>query len=521
MEVFVEWARESAMHGLGAAFLVTPTRNNNQRNIWKLLFCSFVLFCLYFQSRLLYEIMFVKPVIVEFSYDRKSEIEFPNVVACNLNNNFYKFVEYFEALGNTGLLNVQFTQFTLNELFEQVRQVARVNTTLMQMKYPLLEKQYSEFLAITDPAWAAAIRYRETLAATVEQHYDPKYVEDDIMGLFDLELMYLLVTAPLQQQWKGRDCVNEKEWSLRRTKNVYCHEFAPSDRTISHPQQKLTLLLDFMMDEGIGYYDVGGGASIQVFLYEPEKTVFNTWDKSYSFDIAPGKSFDVQVSTRTFSDETNFNGCIQEGKRGNSYRSRQLRYYDAGYSHALCVSECLIDFNYELCGCVPDNGHNYNFTPIVFCSTINIIMCPLDMPQIYKSCNQKCKPQCSWTKYNFEKTWTKFPSYDSYKKISNLIHQRNTSFESANMTFEYMRRNLVELTLRMGGSFTEASTTLLPKYELFSIASGVGGLFGLFLGGSLLLAAEFLQLIANLGIEIWTRVGKYCLERKVRKVGAQ
>ena len=71
-----------------------------------------------------------------------------------------------------------------------------------------------------------------------------------------------------------------------------------------------------MMDEGIGYYDVGGGASIQVFLYDPEKTVFNTWDKSYSFDIAPGKSFDVQVSTRTFSDETNFNGCIQEGKRG-------------------------------------------------------------------------------------------------------------------------------------------------------------------------------------------------------------
>ena len=138
-----------------------------------------------------------------------------------------------------------------------------------------------------------------------------------------------------------------------------------------------------------------------------------------------------------------------------------------------------------------------------------------------ESCNQKCKPQCSWTKYNFEKTWTKFPSYDSYQKISNLIHQRNTSFESANMTFEYMRRNLVELTLRMGGSFTEASTTLLPKYELFSIASGVGGLFGLFLGGSLLLAAEFLQLIANLGIEIWTRVGKYCLERKVRKVGAQ
>ena len=99
-----------------------------------------------------------QPVIVEFSYDRKSEMEFPNVVACNLNSNFYKFVEYFEALGNTGLLNVQFTQFTLNELYEQVRQVARVNTTLMEMKYPLLEKQYSEFLAITDPAWAAAIR---------------------------------------------------------------------------------------------------------------------------------------------------------------------------------------------------------------------------------------------------------------------------------------------------------------------------------------------------------------------------
>ena len=40
--------------------------------------------------------------------------------------------------------------------------------------------------------------------------------------------------------------------------------------------------------------DIGGGLSFQLFLYDPSDTVLTTWDKSYSFDIAPGKSYKVK-----------------------------------------------------------------------------------------------------------------------------------------------------------------------------------------------------------------------------------
>ena len=62
--------------------------------------------------------------------------------------------------------------------------------------------------------------------------------------------------------------------------------------------------------------DVGGGHSIQVYVYDPSQTVFTTQDKSYSLDIAPGRSYSVGLSVRQYSDESGLSGCVEEGKRG-------------------------------------------------------------------------------------------------------------------------------------------------------------------------------------------------------------
>ena len=60
--------------------------------------------------------------------------------------------------------------------------------------------------------------------------------------------------------------------------------------------------------------DVGGGLHIQMYLYDPSETVLTTWDKSYSFDIGPGRSYRVGLSKRKYRDTSGFTNCIEEGK---------------------------------------------------------------------------------------------------------------------------------------------------------------------------------------------------------------
>ena len=81
-------------------------------------------------------------------------------------------------------------------------------------------------------------------------------------------------------------------------------------------QKALNAFLDFESDHGIGFIDVGGGLSFQVYLYDPTESVLTTWDKSYSFDIGPGRSYKVALSTRKYNDYSGTSGCIPEGKMG-------------------------------------------------------------------------------------------------------------------------------------------------------------------------------------------------------------
>ena len=60
--------------------------------------------------------------------------------------------------------------------------------------------------------------------------------------------------------------------------------------------------------------DVGGGLHFQIYLYDPKETVLTTWDKSYSFDIGPRRSYKVGMGTRKFSDRSGKSNCIEEGK---------------------------------------------------------------------------------------------------------------------------------------------------------------------------------------------------------------
>ncbi|XP_075248299.1 epithelial sodium channel subunit gamma-2-like [Convolutriloba macropyga] len=427
MEHIVEWAGTSSLHGIGNALFAGRSRSVKRRHLWMLLFWSFVLFCVYFQSKLVYEILVVKPTIVQLSYEP----------------------------------------------------------------------------------------FEDTLEGTLNLYTGPDRERSAFRT--DITSFYEQITVPLRQQlvfchWRGKDCLKDEFWKLTLTRNVFCHEFSPPQRYVTHPYETLSIVIDFEVDRGIGYIDIGGGTAMQLYFYDPSETAaFNTWDKSHSLDIAPGNRYNLGLSRKRYTDASGFSNCIQEGKEG------VLKYYESGYTKELCVSECFTEEEDKGCGCTTQPNFNYgNWSEHtrIGCEWIDYIMCTQhDKAKIIEKCERKCIPQCSFTKYDFKQiTWTKLSTNPIL--VDYYSRQTVTSFASSspsnadrgkNMSALYMRQNLAEVVIGVN-SFNVETIKILPKYEFFSATSAFGGLLGLFLGGSAVTLVELAELFAGIFANVLFRV---------------
>ena len=101
-------------------------------------------------------------------------------------------------------------------------------------------------------------------------------------------------------------------------------------------------------------------------------------------------------------------------------------------------------------------------------------------------CWSKCKPQCSFTKFDFDITSTKFPN-------PGFLKNRKAIQSAGTHSTEYGQKNYAELVINMA-SFSVKHTIVYPKYEIFSASSAIGGLFGMLLGGSALTMYELAEL---------------------------
>ena len=152
MDKLVNWAQNSSLHGVSNAVLASKSRTLKARVIWLALFLVFTSICIYFQSKLFYQIVVEKPTVVELKFERSKLVNFPNIVICDLNLDLEKFLKLTENLGNFGLLGMQFIQLSFHDLYQVVRMAARENLTNLIEKYPLLDQQYRNYYNAADDA---------------------------------------------------------------------------------------------------------------------------------------------------------------------------------------------------------------------------------------------------------------------------------------------------------------------------------------------------------------------------------
>ena len=106
----------------------------------------------------------------------------------------------------------------------------------------------------------------------------------------------------------------------------------------------------------------------------------------------------------------------------------------------------------------------------------------------------RCRPQCSFTRFNLKKTVTSFPN-------PGITQYSHWIVPDSNITYDYMRKNYAEITINMA-TMTVEHTEIQPKYEIFSATSALGGLLGLLFGGSLMTIYELIDLLVTIVHEI-------------------
>ena len=143
----------SSIHGL-RHFTLAGRRKYSFRILWASVFIAFTLVLILFQLNLLFEITVKKPTIVERYYKRPASLNFPNVVICDMNQEFDQFTNVISSsFGNVTNLIMLSMQLSVNLLYETIRLGLRQNVTRVIEEFPFLSEKYSNGYSQADPSW--------------------------------------------------------------------------------------------------------------------------------------------------------------------------------------------------------------------------------------------------------------------------------------------------------------------------------------------------------------------------------
>ena len=153
MESLYSCSEYSSLHGVHH-FVRAGLRKYGFRVCWAAVFVLFTTLLAYFQFNLFYEIVVKKPTVIERYYERTEWLNFPNVVICDMNQEFDKLKNLAETTyGNITILVLLTMQLSVSLLYQPIRLKLRENTSLALDEFPILSQQYADGYSHADPNW--------------------------------------------------------------------------------------------------------------------------------------------------------------------------------------------------------------------------------------------------------------------------------------------------------------------------------------------------------------------------------
>jgi hypothetical protein len=194
----------------------------------------------------------------------------------------------------------------------------------------------------------------------------------------------------------------------------------------------------------------------------------------------------------------NYGSCLQDISNNSSYVSTS-EYFNyivntmkVMYDQSLCYLICFQDKVIQGCSCSVGILPDYNGVPAcraftdMFC--MQAIATSFNTAGVSDSCNSKCPAACSYIEYSTRASSVSYPN--EYYKLLLMNHSRiiASNISYANLDKSFLKVNIFYETM----SFTQTTENAALTFETF--ISNIGGIFGLFIGISLLSFLEIIDL---------------------------
>ena len=272
----------------------------------------------------------------------------------------------------------------------------------------------------------------------------------------------------------------------RFSQGGYCHTIHPASYIDEHGGMKIfragikggiAMVININKDDY--YASVEGSTGIKLLVHSPDDEPLMN---EASISVSPGTHAKIMISRKDIKNlPYGPNSCLDISD--DSFHN-PLQYFSQ-YSYNGCITECLVNFLNQSCGC---RFYFHHAESIPVCSIEKTVTCAIPQsvlyyktPSIEESC--ACIRQCHRTDYQMSISLSDFPSSDAASYLLN--HQVNEN-NSLSLIYVY---------------FGELGYTLLEhvaSYPAASVFGDIGGLMGLCMGASLLTLAEFVEFVTVL-----------------------
>ena len=255
------------------------------------------------------------------------------------------------------------------------------------------------------------------------------------------------------------------------------------------PAHGAEFILDALPDQYFIPSDTGVGFSLYVHhpdvRFDPDEP---------GIKLAPGSAFDVTITEEQYSilsTPYNKHDCV-----GPEYKMEE-QSDNSSYSQPLCNVLCAEETRHHVCNCtvVPDEEDEE------ICSVGQFFDCQ----ETFKPCY--CPPLCHSSEYDPHVSFSRYPN--------NLDMSTAEYLGLEELEIRAMRRRYVALRVYFR-SMRVTSIKQSPAMQAWDIFSNVGGLFGLFMGASILTLLEFCDFAVFIArktlsesLKKWNKPSKY------------
>lgn len=454
------WALNSSLHGI-ASF--TRTKNSIHRVMWLVCLLAAASLCITLMSKNIKEYLDF-PVTTKMRYVHEKQTEFPGVGVCNSNS----------------FVTDYFIRYLVN---------------FIKIQYGKSKPSSMSNLEFINESAVKHKTFRNDVIFSLGKNSNSMLIA---MGLSIDDLI-------LSCYFNDVPCNLNKDFIVTYSFEFGNCFFFNTDAQIKVKSHRSVLSLELFAGFEETSPSLNHGFGFKIFIYNQSNSeILNWYFKRYSLSTNTEMTMAVQ---KNYIDKLKYpySDCNVD-LRSDKFESRfslKLKRNNQTYKQEFCFEVVYTHVSLEKCGCV-DSNLFYDPYEIKICRSLKEIKCIQNVYNVDLVQNRfngifdsECPLECYSDFYTARTSFNNFPTYAYARNL--LTHPVVNRFWQMNksMTVDDVKKSVSRVNIHLD----DLKYTLLTEVAtmtILNLISNTGGLFGLFLGMSLMSLIEIFELVSQI-----------------------